>query len=103
MSIELIWVAKYGKKKKRGKTTISGHSRRPVPVQVNMYRYSLGSGHFLANLYQYRLELYRYSLGFGRFWPTYTGTGQCCTGTPCFVLTSVHTLAITFSFRILFE
>ena len=63
------------------KTNISGNSRRPVLVQVNLYRYSLGSGHFgqpvsvqvravsvqlgfwsfFANLYRYS-DLYRYTL-----------------------------------------
>ena len=40
--------------------------------------------HFLAffgDLYRYTLNLYRYSLGSGHFWPTCTGIGQSCTGT----------------------
>ena len=70
---------------------------------LDLYWYSLGSGFFLANLYRYRLELYWYSLGSGRFWPTCTGTGQTCTGTPCSILTSVRILAITCTFLIRFE
>ena len=50
----------------------------------------------LEDLYRYRLELYRYSLGYGRFWPTCTGTGQTCTGTPCSILTSVRILLAHF-------
>ena len=69
---------------------------QPVPVQFGFWS-------FLANLYRYMLELYRYSLGSGRFWPTYTGTGQTCTSTPCSILTSVCILAITCSFLIRFE
>ena len=40
-------------------------------------------------------DMYRYMLGSGRFWPTCTGTGQTCTGTPCSILTSLRILAIT--------
>ena len=55
--------------------------------------------HFLA----FSGDLYRYNLGSGRFWPTCTGTGQTCTGTPCSILTSVRILTITCSFLIRFE
>ena len=58
---------------------------------------------FSRDLYRYTLDLYQYSLGSGHFWPTCTGTGQTCTGTPCSILTSVHILAITCSFLIRFE
>ena len=56
-----------------------------------------------GDMYRYTLNLYQYSLGSGRFWPTCTGTGQTCTGTPCSILTSFHILAITFSFLIRFK
>ena len=32
-------------------------------------------GAFSGDLYRYTLDLYRYSLGSGHFWPTCTGTG----------------------------
>ena len=56
-----------------------------------------------SDMYWYTLNLYRYSLGSGRFWPTCTGTGQTCTGTPCTILTSIGILAITCSFLIRIE
>ena len=56
-----------------------------------------------GDMYRYTLNLYWYILGFGRFWPTCTGIGQTCTGTPCSILTSVRILAITCSFLIRFE
>ena len=40
---------------------------------------------FFGDMYRYTLNLYRYMLGSGHFWPTCTGIGQTCTGTPCFV------------------
>ena len=75
-SIELIWVAKYGKMEQK-------------------YPFWAFSG-----------DMYGYILGSDRFWPTCTGTCQTCTGTPCFVFpisTSFRNLAITCSFIILFE
>ena len=36
---------------------------------------------FFGDLYWYTLNLYRYSLGSGHFGPTCTGTDQSCTGT----------------------
>ena len=59
-SIELIWVAKYGKMEQK------------YPFWA-----------FSGDMYRYTLNMYRYILGFGRFWPTCTGTCQTCTGTPC--------------------
>ena len=35
---------------------------------------------FFGDMYQYTLNMYRYSLGSGHFGPTRTGTGQSCTG-----------------------
>ena len=39
---------------------------------LNMYRYTLVSGHFLANVYRYTLGVYRYTLFwfscFDQFW-----------------------------------
>ena len=61
-SIELVWDGKYGK---------MGEKHTLWAIFDDMYRYTL--------------NLYRYILGSGRFWPTCTGTGQTCTGTPCFV------------------
>ena len=56
-----------------------------------------------GDMYRYTLNLYRYILGSGCFCPTCTSTGQTCTITPCFILTSGRILAITFSFFIRFE
>ena len=56
-----------------------------------------------GDMYLYTLNLYRYMLGSGRFWPTCTGTGQTCTSTPCYILTSFYILCITCSFPIRFE
>ena len=61
---------------------------------------------FFGDMCRYTLNLYRYMLGSGRFWPTCTGTGQTCTGTPCSVFpisTSFCIIAITCSFLIRFE
>ena len=55
------------------------------------------------DMYRYTLNMYRYSLGYGHFWPTCTDTGQTCTGTPCSILTSVRILVITCSFLIRIE
>ena len=56
-----------------------------------------------GDMYRYTLNMYWYSLDSGHFWLTCTGTGQTCTGTPCSILTSVRILAITCSFLIRFE
>ena len=36
---------------------------------------------FFGDMYLYTLNMYQYSLGSGHFGPTCTGTGQRCTGT----------------------
>ena len=58
---------------------------------------------FFSDMYRYTLNLYWYMLGSGHFWPTCTGTGQTCTGTPCSISTSFINLTITCSFLIRFE
>ena len=80
MEYRVDWVAKYGK---------------------------IGEKHtfwaIFSDMYRYTLNMYRYSLCSGHFWPTCTNTGQTCTGTPCSILTSFRILAITCSFIIRFE
>ena len=80
MEYRVVWVEKYGKMGEK---------------------YPLWA--FFGDMYRYTLNLYWYMLGSGRFWPTCTGTGQTCTGTPCSVLTSLRILTITCSFLIRFE
>ena len=63
------------------KTTICGHSQRPVPVPNRVVQVQFGFWSILVNLYS---------------------TGQSCTGTPCSILTSVRILVINFSFIIRF-
>ena len=79
-SIELVWGGKIWKNGR--KTHILG---------------------IFGDMYRYTLNLYRYILGSCRFWPTCTGIGQTCTGTPCSILTNVRILAITYSFLIRIE
>ena len=57
-SIELNWVAKYGKMEQK-------HTFWAI----------------FGDMYRYTLNMYRYSLGSGHFGPTCTGTGQRCTST----------------------
>ena len=82
-SIELNWVAKYGK----------------MEQKHNFLAFS-------GDMYKYTMNMYWYMLGSCHFGPTCTGTGQGCTGT-CDALFPVSIsfciLAITCSLLIGFE
>ena len=55
---------------------------------------------FFGDMYLYTLNMYRYSLGSGHFGPTCTGTGQRCIGT-CNALFSCFDQFSYFSYNLL--